>query len=161
MENKRGQNLTLGTIILIVLGVAVLVLLIFGFSQGWNNLWGKVTSFFGGGNNVDTIIQSCTLACTTESEYDYCTLGRVVRLDDKKLPAQSCMELATNTTDGVNVDSCPALAEACKSCQLKTTWTSSKTKADEIAKETQEVEENCKLQSKENCGITVDYCEWR
>ena len=33
MENKKGQQMTLGTIIAIVLGIAVLVFLIFGFSQ--------------------------------------------------------------------------------------------------------------------------------
>ena len=42
--NKKGQNLTLGTIILIVLGIAVLVFLIFGFYTGWNNMWSKITN---------------------------------------------------------------------------------------------------------------------
>tara|TARA_Y100000310_G_scaffold329843_1_gene400417 strand:+ start:87 stop:257 length:171 start_codon:yes stop_codon:yes gene_type:complete len=34
VENKKGQSLTLGTIILIVLGVAALVFLIVGLSMG-------------------------------------------------------------------------------------------------------------------------------
>ncbi len=37
--NKKGQQLTLGSIISIVLGIAVLVFLIFGFSTGWKNLY--------------------------------------------------------------------------------------------------------------------------
>ena len=41
--NKKAQQMTLGTIIAIVLGIAVLVFLIAGFSMGWENLWDKVS----------------------------------------------------------------------------------------------------------------------
>ena len=40
--NKRGQELTLGTVILLVLGVIVLVFLILGFSKGWNYVFDKL-----------------------------------------------------------------------------------------------------------------------
>ena len=77
--NKRGQQMTLGTIIAIVLGIAVLVFLIFGFSTGWGNLWDKVTNFGGGKVNVEVIIQSCTLACQQNNEYSYCSEERMIR----------------------------------------------------------------------------------
>ena len=51
--NKKGQQMTLGTIIAIVLGIAVLVFLIFRFSTGWNNLWSKITELGGGSANVE------------------------------------------------------------------------------------------------------------
>ncbi len=79
--NKKGQNITISTIILIVLALIVLVVLVIGFTGGWGNLWGRITSFFGGGTNIDTIVQSCQLACTTQAKYDFCTRQRSVRAD--------------------------------------------------------------------------------
>ena len=108
-DDKRGQNLTLGTIILIVLGVAVLIFLIFGFSTGWTNLWGKITSFTGGAANVDTTRQACTLACNSESEYDYCDKIRTVRYDDKSWEKGSCKAL-----EGSNKISLTACDNLCK-----------------------------------------------
>lgn len=41
--NNETQQLTLGEIIGVILGIAVLTFLIFGFSTGWANLWCGVT----------------------------------------------------------------------------------------------------------------------
>jgi hypothetical protein len=82
IKSKRGQELTLGTIILIILGVAVLVFLIWGFSSGWSNLWTKISSYFGGGTNVETVRNACTLACDSKSDYEYCKVGRQLRYND-------------------------------------------------------------------------------
>lgn len=72
MKNKKGAEMTIGTVIIIILALVVLVILVYGFSTGWTNLWEKVTAFGGGKTNVQTIVQSCQLACTTNSQYDYC-----------------------------------------------------------------------------------------
>jgi hypothetical protein len=80
-DDKKAQQLTLGTIILIVLGVAVLVFLIYGFSTGWGNLWSRITAFGGGEENVDTMRQACVLACNTQSKYDYCNKTRTLVVD--------------------------------------------------------------------------------
>lgn len=79
MINNKGQQMTLGTIIAIVLGIAVLVFLIFGFSSGWSNLWDRVTNFVGGSSNIDTIKQSCALACAGQSKDAFCNQERTVK----------------------------------------------------------------------------------
>jgi len=77
-----------------VLGVVVIVLLIWGFSSGWSSMWDKITSFGGGKSNVDTIIQACNLACTSNQEYAYCTQTRNVETSDgKKITGKSCAQL--------------------------------------------------------------------
>ena len=91
--NKKGQNLTLGTIILIVLGIAVLVFLIFGFSTGWNNMWDKITNIGGGKTNVDAVRTGCELACTGQSEDSYCIQKRRVNYGEKKWDEGSCKAL--------------------------------------------------------------------
>ena len=40
--NKSGQQMTLTTLILIILGMVVLVLLIFGFTTGWDYFFSKI-----------------------------------------------------------------------------------------------------------------------
>ena len=94
MNNKKGQQMTLGTIIAIVLGLVVLVFLIFGFSTGWSNMWEKITGFGGGNVNVETVKTSCALACSKAVKYDFCTKTYNVMLQNNvKTEAASCSEL--------------------------------------------------------------------
>ena len=82
MENKKGQQMTLGTIIAIVLGLVVLIFLIYGFSTGWGNLWERVTGLGGGDVNVDTVQTSCVLACQQKNKYGFCSQKRNVVFED-------------------------------------------------------------------------------
>ncbi len=87
--NKRGQNITLGTIILIILGVVVMVILIFGFTTGWGKLWERLTGT-AGNSNVDTVVTACNLACNTENKYGYCREVKNVKLGGGKNLVGSC-----------------------------------------------------------------------
>ncbi len=116
--NKKGQNLTLGTIILIVLGIAVLVFLIFGFSTGWNNMWNKITNLGGGEANVNTVKQSCDLACSTQDKTGFCIQKRVVKYVDSSDPSAiithsngTCNDWINGTGEYSNmaVSPCPAI----------------------------------------------------
>jgi hypothetical protein len=91
MLNKRGQELSTNTIILIILGVIVLVLLILGFVMGWN----KVLPFLNK-PNIDSVNQGCLQACTTLSTYDFCTVLRNVNDGTNKEFKTTCKDLATN-----------------------------------------------------------------
>ncbi len=93
IRGKKGQQLTLGTIILIILGVAVLIFLIFGFTTGWKNLFDKITNFGGGDANVDTIAQACEIACSTNAENAYCYQSRTVNYGDDIWEKGSCESL--------------------------------------------------------------------
>ncbi len=71
-KSKRSAELAIGTLVIIVLAIIVLVVVALGFGMGWSNLWSKMTGYFGGETNVDSIKQSCTYACTTQASFDYC-----------------------------------------------------------------------------------------
>ena len=109
IQNKKGAELTIGTIIVIVLGVAVLVFLIWGFGTGWSNLWGKVMAYTGGGSNIDTVKQACALACNGMQENDYCYNVRDVTLADKTKIKGTCATLSSS-----GIESCSSLS--CKTC---------------------------------------------
>ena len=79
MNNKRGQGLSTNAIILIVLGVVVLAVMVIGFTIGWDKIAPWLST-----NNVDTIVTQCSVACSTGSAYDYCTIQRTLKADDLK-----------------------------------------------------------------------------
>jgi len=108
--NKKGAEMTIGTIIIIILALVVLVVLVYGFTTGWGNLWEKMTAFGGNKVNVQSVIQSCNLACSTNAQYDFCTLERDVNYmgaSDKilknKTTCVSLVDLPTPKTAIANV----------------------------------------------------------
>jgi hypothetical protein len=121
--NKKGQGLSLTTIILIVLGLAVLVFLIFGFTRGWGSLWDTITQAGGGQANVDDVKRGCELACSTQSKDAYCTQVRTVKYG-KEIEAWNgtglfnvtsspgtCKNMTFGTNyPGVGVAPCPAIS---------------------------------------------------
>lgn len=107
IKNKRGQGLSTNAIILIVLGVIVLVILALGFIMGWD----KIAPWIFSSNNVDTIAQQCSVACTTGSTYDYCTLPRELKFKDsisglKSGTKYKCVDLVNKN---IGVEACPSL----------------------------------------------------
>lgn len=89
MLNKRGQELSTNTIILIILGVIILVILIVGFSIGWSKILPWLSS-----SNVDDIKIACETACTTNSGYGFCLSSKNLKADDIELKEVTCNFLA-------------------------------------------------------------------
>lgn len=87
---KKDGDMTIGTIIAIVLGVAVLVFLIFGFSSGWDALWSNVVNIGNTETNIDEISTACDIACSTSSTYSYCTQKRTITYENGTSVVGSC-----------------------------------------------------------------------
>lgn len=102
---KRGQGLSVNAIILIVLGVFVLAVLIVGFTLGWGTLKDRIIP----SNNVDTIANSCAVACSTQSKYDFCTAPRDLKAADAELDSVTCNYLAEKQTK-YGIDSCGSVS---------------------------------------------------
>jgi hypothetical protein len=77
MLNKRGQGLQISTVVLLILGIAILVILVLGFTIGWQKLLPFISS-----NNINTIVSQCQASCTTSDTYGYCSLERTLTADD-------------------------------------------------------------------------------
>ena len=75
---KRGQGLSVTTLILIVIGVLILVILILGFTIGW----AKIFPFISPPNNVADVANKCRLACSTEAKFDYCSQTRDLSIEE-------------------------------------------------------------------------------
>jgi len=106
MKTKKGAEMTIGTIVMIILALVVLVVIIYGFTTGWGNLWDKVVNIGGGKINVQTIVQSCQLACSTNSQYDYCTKERNIIIDDSgkiNSDLKKCTDLEGDSQYGLEI----------------------------------------------------------
>ena len=76
-KNSRGQGLSTDAIILIILGIIVLVILIIGFTLGWEKILPWISQ-----NNVENIKTACSTACATANTYDFCTFARTLKASD-------------------------------------------------------------------------------
>jgi hypothetical protein len=68
MVNKKGQEMSISTLLLIVIGIVVLVLVVLGFSMGWSNLLEKI-NFINPSTNIDSLAQNCNLALVQPSAF--------------------------------------------------------------------------------------------
>lgn len=122
VDDKKAE-LTLTTIIVIILGIVVLVFLIFGFSSGWNNLWDRITNLGGGNSNLDTIATACQLACSTNNQQLWCNdvkeikYGKTIKAwngtasDDVKSSKAVCEYIVNNKErfGNLSIEPCPSI----------------------------------------------------
>jgi hypothetical protein len=108
--NKKGAEMTIGTIVIIVLAIAVLVFLIFGFTTGWSNLWERIGIYGGGGVNVNDVATACAGACAQQSEYNFCTLKRELITEKGSQGSYSCEQLTIINNYGI--EKCSGLCSA-------------------------------------------------
>jgi hypothetical protein len=90
MKNKKGQDISVSTIILVVLGIAVLVFLVIGFNRGWSNFLPWLS-----GNNVDTIKSNCQTACASNARFNFCSEERILNDGSKTTLKTNCYKLST------------------------------------------------------------------
>jgi hypothetical protein len=104
-KNKKGQELSTNAIVLIILAVIILVILVIGFIVGWD----KVKSWISSTNNVDTVSKACQTSCTTNNQFDFCSMQRDLK-DNKKSFTDSCKNFATNASYSIYaIADCPNL----------------------------------------------------
>ncbi|MCX8158928.1 MAG: hypothetical protein N3D20_01405 [Candidatus Pacearchaeota archaeon] len=74
MINKKGQEMSVTTLILIVLGVIVLVILVLGFSIGWDTIFGKLKFAPG---DVQALQKACIMYAEQDFNIDYCQFRKI------------------------------------------------------------------------------------
>ncbi len=106
MLNKKGQELSTTAIILIILGVVILAIMIFGFLTGWKSFKNILSP-----TNVDSVIEECGTVCGLNQEYTFCSAERTLRVNEKNLEVKtSCSVLASvSQFDEYNILDCPAI----------------------------------------------------
>jgi len=79
MAQKKGVQLAVSTIVLIILGILVLIGLIFLLATQ-TSFFSDVLSNFRSENNIDDVVTSCNLLAGSESLFAYCCEEKIVKL---------------------------------------------------------------------------------
>lgn len=104
INNKKAQGLSVNAIILIVLGVVILVVLIAGFTVGWQKFLPFLST-----SNVDTVMNSCSVACSTGNQFDFCIAKRDLNAGSTKLKAVTCNYLSKEQ-NSYGISTCSEIA---------------------------------------------------
>ena len=70
MKNKRGMQLAISTLILLVLGILVLIGLIAMLVMGWGDFKTQIGVILG--SDTAQAQKNCKIQCQLENNYDYC-----------------------------------------------------------------------------------------
>lgn len=76
--SKKAQGMSINTVILLILAVIVLVVIIAGFTMGWSGMWERVQGFFSK-SNVDAVVATCNIQCTTQQKQEFCCTPKTLR----------------------------------------------------------------------------------
>ena len=107
-KSIKGQGLSVNAIILIILGLVVLVILILGFTIGWNRILPFVKT-----NNIQNIVTACENACTTRAQFDFCEASREVSDGVVDKFPSTCKDLSTKSEYAkYGIGACPGLCPA-------------------------------------------------
>ena len=104
--NKKGQGLSTSTIVLLILGLVILVVLIWGFVTGWSAFKPIVSP-----TNVDTVIQDCSSACSIQSKFSFCSAERTLNVNEDKLNVKSSCAVFSSVSNFAkySIPPCPTI----------------------------------------------------
>lgn len=95
VENKKGLELAVGTIILIALGVIILIFLILMLT-GQTSFFEGILDSFRGSTNVDAVIAGCNSLVTNEQSFSYCCEKKIIKTEKNSLEL-TCDEFRQNS----------------------------------------------------------------
>ncbi len=106
MLNKRGQGLPTSTIILLILGLVILIVLIFGFATGWSAFKNLLSP-----TNVDDVVADCNTICGLDQKYAFCSAERILRSNEDKVEVKtSCAVLSSSPNFAkYSIQACPSI----------------------------------------------------
>jgi hypothetical protein len=115
MDNKKGFQMAISTIVMLVLAMMILLFLILFFTGGAGDFMGKIRSYFGY-SNVDNVIEGCNILGDTSQTYDFCCGKKDVKyyIEGEKSEGKfSCYELVDQSFIGGNINSLDCLGVSC------------------------------------------------
>ena len=115
MVSKKG-DMTISFIIFIALGVLVLMLMVYGFTTGWNNMFGNILNLGGGSSNVGSITLACSSAAATNQIHAYCKEIRTLKFGDGKTTKGTCYAFKSKgkISPSETITSCPDSEDKCE-----------------------------------------------
>lgn len=77
MKNKKGLEMAISTIILLILGIIILIGLITMLIMGWSNFKMNIGAILG--SEIAQAQKMCEIQCSLENNYDYCCGEKIIK----------------------------------------------------------------------------------
>ncbi len=117
-KNKKAQGMSTNTIILLILGLLILAVLIWGFTTQWKAVQKIITP-----TNVGEKVQECKVeACSLATHsFSYCRGDRTLRVNEDDLVVDTSCYVLANLPEfsGYGFEKCSKFESECKelSCE--------------------------------------------
>ena len=92
--DKKGLEMAISSIILIILGLLVLIAIVFIFNRSAGSFADKINTFLNP-SNVDSVVDNCNSLVVQENSYEYCCVKKTVRLSTKQTLEVTCGNATT------------------------------------------------------------------
>ncbi len=96
MKNKRGLEIAINTVIILVLSILVLAFLILFFSEAGKSFIEKIRGY-DSYSNVDSAIDNCNLYVDTDAKYNYCCEKKNIKYFQGEFKSEeklNCLEIS-------------------------------------------------------------------
>lgn len=94
--DKRGLELAINTIVILVLALVLLVVIIMFFTETSTGFFDKTKSYFSY-SNIGNVVNGCSIFADTENKYSFCCEKKTVKYfeNDRKIEEKlTCNELS-------------------------------------------------------------------
>jgi len=75
-RDKRGLEMAISTLIIIILSVIVLLALVLAFTGGFTEFWKTIKSY--SQSDIQALKKTCENSCAFNNNYDFCCLQREI-----------------------------------------------------------------------------------
>ena len=99
LREKRGMEMAITTVIMIILSISILTVLVIFFNSQ-SGFLSRVLKSSASESNVDLILNTCLLLSETESSYSYCCDRREVIINSKTKEVMACKDMEGKTWSG-------------------------------------------------------------
>jgi len=93
MKSKRGLEMAISTLIVIILSIMVLIALVFVFSKSTGGFKDRVFGFFSN-SNVDDVVRQCNSEAEQERYFDYCCANKTIKISSKVKFENTCFNIS-------------------------------------------------------------------
>jgi hypothetical protein len=102
--NKKAQDISITTIILVVLGIAILIFLIIGSNRGWEQVLPWLSS-----NTVDSVKAQCQASCAQQKTDEFCNSPKTIKSEVRTVAGASCYYISEKLTTDYGLAKCPQI----------------------------------------------------
>lgn len=71
MKDKRGFELGISTLVVLILAIILLIILVAILTMGTGNFYSTIKGYFSY-SNVDKVLSTCNIYATSNQKYNYC-----------------------------------------------------------------------------------------